>query len=79
MCWFSGENEAANLKTIFLIANYYWVNFLCALLVLSRCCLGIVWVFCVGMSCHIIFVDDLKMWYGLGFSKKMVYLPIVNL
>ena len=42
MCWFSGENEAANLKTIFLIANYYWVNFLCALLVLSGCCLGVV-------------------------------------
>ena len=48
MCWFSGENEAANLKTIFLIANYYWVNFFCALLVLSGCfVLG-----CHIMSCH---------------------------
>jgi hypothetical protein len=74
MCWFSGENEAANLKTIFLIANYYWVNFcvryLCCL-ALSGCCV---------LGCHVICgEDDLKMWYGLGFSKKMVYLPIVNL
>lgn len=53
MCWFSGENEAANLKTIFLIANYYWVNFVCVTCVvwmLSGCCLG---VLCWDViSCH---------------------------